>query len=100
VLQGVLDELLKVDRLADFTYLSEKILAPALSYAKERELITASEGKVLQITAKKGVAKASDLTTAMPNMTAAQRTYQVKKLVERRMLQPIREGARQYTHRL
>lgn len=97
VLQGVLEELRKVDRLTDYTYLSEKILAPALSYAKERELITASEEKVLQITAKKGVAKAFDLTTAMPNMTPAQRTYQVKKLVERRMLQPIREGARQYT---
>ncbi len=97
VLRGILDELRKVDRLTDFDYLSEKILAPALSYAKERELITASEEKVLQITAKKGVAKAADLMTAMPNMTSAQRTYQVKKLVERRMLQPIREGARQYT---
>ena len=27
----------------------------------------------------------------------AQRTYQIRKLVERRMLAPIREGARQYT---
>ena len=33
----------------------------------------------------------------MPNMTTAQRTYQIKKLVERKMLLPVEEGARQYT---
>jgi Fic family protein len=97
VLQGILDELKKVDRLADFGYLSANILAPTLTYAREREVITAQEESVLQITAKKGIAKASDLSAAMPGMTPAQRTYQVKKLVERNMLQPIKEGARQYT---
>lgn len=97
VLQGVLDELRKVDRLTDFVYLSDRILTPALAYARERELITAIEESVLQITAKHGVAKAADLAAAMPDMSATQRTYQIKKLVERKMLQPIKEGARQYT---
>ena len=97
VLQGILDELRKVDRLTDFSYLSDRILGPALSYAKERELITAMEGSVLHIVAKNGVAKAVDLAAAMPGMTPAQRTYQIKKLVERKMLKPIEEGARQYT---
>jgi Fic family protein len=97
VLQGILDELRKVDRLTDFGYLSDKILAPALSYARERELITAMEEAVLHIAAKSGVAKAADLAAAMHGMTPAQRTYQIKKLVERKMLQPIKEGARQYT---
>ena len=32
----------------------------------------------------------------MPNLTAGQRTYQIEKLVERRILQPIKEGMRQY----
>ena len=97
VLQGILDELRKVDRLTDFGYLNEKILAPALSHARERMLITALEEGVLQIAAKNGVAKAADLAAAMPGMSATQRTYQIKKLVERKMLQPIQEGARQYT---
>ncbi len=97
VLRGILDELRKVDRLTDFGYLGHKILAPALSYAKERELITAMEESVLHIAAKSGVAKAADLAAAMPGMSPAQRTYQIKKLVERKMLQPIKEGARQYT---
>lgn len=97
VLQGILDELRKVDRLADFNYLNEKILAPALRHARERQLITVMEEDVLHIAARIGVAKAADLIQAMPGMTTAQRTYQIKKLVERNMLQPIKEGARQYT---
>lgn len=96
VLQGILDELRKVDRLTDFGYLNERILAPALAYAKERQLITVQEAAVLQIAAKNGVAKAGDLAAAMPEMTMAQRTYQIKRLIERGMLQPIKEGARQY----
>jgi len=97
VLQGILDELRKVDRLTDFSYLSSRILGPALIFAKERGLITAMEEHVLHITAKNGIAKAADLAVAMPGMSAAQRTYQIRKLVERKMLQPITKGARQYT---
>lgn len=97
VLEGILEELRKVDRLADFGYLNERILMPALAYAKERRLITVQEAGVLQIAAKNGIAKAADLAAAMPGMTTAQRTYQIKKLVERKMLEPVKEGARQYT---
>jgi Fic family protein len=97
VLRGILDELRKVDRLTDFTYLANKILLPAIAFARERELITMAEARILQIGAQKGITKASDLSPAMPGMTSAQRTYQIRKLVERRMLLPIKEGARQYT---
>lgn len=55
------------------------------------------EESVLHIAAKNGVAKAADLAAAMPGMTPARRTYQIKKLVEKKMLQPITKGARQYT---
>lgn len=97
VLQGILDELRKMDRLTDLGYLSDRILTPAIFYAKERQLITAMEESVLRISVKNGVAKAADLAAGMPGMSSAQRTYQIKKLVERKMLQPIKEGARQYT---
>lgn len=97
VLEGMLDELRKVDRLTDTHYLINRILTPALHYARERELLTQLEERVLLTTARAGIAKASDLKDAMPGMTETQRTYQIRKLVERRMLTPIREGARQYT---
>lgn len=97
VLTGMLDELRKVDQLTDMGYLIDRILTPALHHARERELVTQMEEQVLLATARLGVAKASDLKDAMPKLTERQRTYQLGKLVERGMLTPIREGARQYT---
>ena len=97
VLQGVLIELKKVDQLTQYEYLKSKILVPALHYARSRTLITAQEEAVLLAAVKSGVAKAADLSAAMPGMSATQRTYQIKKLVERKMLHPIAQNARQYT---
>lgn len=97
VLQGILDELRKVDQLADFEYLNSKILAPALAYARKRELITAIEEKILHITAKTGIAKAADFESVMSSLSPNQRTYQIRKLVDSHMLQPIKPNARQYT---
>ena len=96
VLQGILDELRKVDQLAEFSYLQEKILIPALSYAEERQVITRQEALVLQRAAKSGIAKTGDLTGTITDLSSGQRTYLIKKLVERKMLRPIKEGARQY----
>ena len=97
VLQGILDELRKVDRLSDISYLSERILTPALRLAKERQWITEAEVFILTLAAKQGVVKASDYLDPHKDLTDAQRTYQIKKLVDRKLLLPIGKGARQYT---
>lgn len=97
VLEGILAELKKVDRLADYAYLKERILGPALAISRERQLITLDEFNVLSEVIKLKVAKSGDLAKTMPKLTTAQRTYQIKKLVENRMLQPTHEGARQYS---
>ncbi|WP_254442031.1 Fic family protein [Duganella vulcania] len=97
VLSGILDELKKIDRLADYTYLKEKILSPALSFALQRALVTKEEYAILSEVMKQGIAKSADLHKAMPMLSDGQRTYQIKKLVDRKMLRSIREGARQYT---
>lgn len=96
VLQGILEELRKVDRLSDINYLSDKILNPALRLAKERQWITDAEGYILAVAARQGVVKAADYQDPHRKLTDAQRTYQVKKLVERKLLVPISEGSRQY----
>ena len=97
VLTGVRDELNKVDRLADYTHLQAKVLLPAVAFARERQHITAQEAAVLATTIKAGVVKAGDLEAALPGLNANQRTYQIRKLVELGMLQPIKAGARQYS---
>lgn len=99
VLQGVLVELKKVDQLTRYDYLTAKILAPALAYSRARGLVTAQEEAVLLAAVKAGTVKSGDLVNAMPTLNATQRTYQIKKLVERKMLQPIQPNSRQYTIR-
>lgn len=97
VLSGMLDELKKVGKLADAQYLINHILTPALHYARERELITKQEEQILLLAAAKDSIKASDVKTVLPQLSEAQISYQIRKLVERKMLNPLREGARQYT---
>jgi Fic family protein len=71
-------------------------LRPALDYAKERKIITPQEASVLLKAAQLGEVKAGDLAETMPGLSQGQRTYQIRKLVERKMLLPLREGSRQY----
>lgn len=97
VLQDILDELRKVDQLSDFNFLAKNIILPALKLAKERQWITATEALILQIALVNGIAKAADFKEATKALSDAQRTYQIKKMVERKLLIPIEEGARQYT---
>jgi Fic family protein len=97
VLQGILTELQKVDQLTRYDYLTQKILLPALAYARNRALLTEQEESILSTAVRLGIVKAADLGVAMPGLNATQRTYQIRKLVERKMLQPIQPNARQYT---
>lgn len=97
VLEGVLVELKKVDRLTDYKYLTSRILRPAIELAREREHITRDEAKVLRLAVDAGSIRTGDLAEILPELKSTQRTYQVKKLVDRGMLQPVQSGTRQYT---
>lgn len=96
VLQGILLELQKVDRLTQYDYIEQKILIPALNMSRSRQLITLDEYHVLLEVVRLKSAKSADLKKIMPKLSDNQRTYQIKRLVELKMLQPIHVGARQY----
>lgn len=55
------------------------------------------EEKILSTATQLKVVKSGDIADALPALSAAQRTYQIKKLVDQGMLLPINPGARQYT---
>jgi Fic family protein len=97
VLAGIRDELQKVNQLADYAFLRDRVLLPAVAHARQRQLVTPQEEAVLALTIKAGVVKSGDLGAAMPGLNDNQRTYQIRKLVEGGMLQPTHPGARQYT---
>jgi Fic family protein len=97
VLEGIRDELEKVDRLTQYGYLTKSVLSPAVSYARSREWITSVEEQILACAINVKVVKSADIAQAVPKLTAAQRTYQIKSLVEQGMLLPVSPGSRQYT---
>lgn len=97
VLAGIKDELAKVGKLTDYDYLSKHILTPTVTLAKERGWITALEERILSTAVQLKVVKSSDIADVLPKLSAAQRTYQIKKLVDQGMLLPISPSARQYT---
>jgi len=97
VLCGISYELRKVDPLTKHAFLSSKILFPALDYSAQRGLINEMAHKVLKKTVSSGTVKAADLKQVLPAMKAAQITYQIGKLVDRGLLQPVEQGARSYT---
>ncbi|TNH42789.1 Fic family protein [Photorhabdus luminescens] len=97
VLSGISFELKKVDQLTNHAFLSEKILYPAIDFSSERGLINPLESKVLKRVVELGTIKAGDLRAVLPDLKPTQVTYQLGKLIERGLLQPVEEGARTYT---
>jgi Fic family protein len=99
VLTGVRDEMKKIERLARFDYLKSKILVPALAFAFDREYITKIEYEILMAAANApdGIIKTADLASVLPKLNSQQRTYQVNKLQNMKMLKPLKPAARQYT---
>lgn len=89
----------KVDRLTNLNFLISEILHPAINYSIERGLINELEAKVLKKAVEKGTIKAGDLKEVLPQLKSPQITYQIGKLIDRGMLQPVEEGGRTYTAR-
>lgn len=97
VLDGMRNELMKIDSLADYEFLKIKILFPTINHALDRKFITKKDHSVLSAAIKAGIVKSGDLEVSMPELNVNQRTYQIRKLLESGMLQPLKAGARQYT---
>lgn len=87
VLSGIVEELTKLDKLTNYTFLKQKILFPALFNSKERKIITPEEFTILRLSVEKGQLRAGDLNEKLPELTQRKRSYLLKKLLESRMLQ-------------
>lgn len=99
VLSGLKQEIEKIDRLTEYNFLKKEIIIPAINHAREREIITDTEAKVLRKTAELGLMQASDIGEFFPKKAAAEISRQIARLRKRKMLQPEKEGARKYVVR-
>ncbi len=99
VLEGLRNEIEKIDKLLDIDYMVENILLPMLSYALEREHITKREYEILTaiVRSKEMNIKSADLEAIIGQESSVQRSRILRKLKDKKMLIPIKDGGRIYT---
>ncbi|MCF6268740.1 MAG: Fic family protein [Melioribacteraceae bacterium] len=96
VLSGLSEEIKKIDKLVDYTFLRKEILLPALKNGLERKYITNIEEKILKKVVEKQVIQAGDLKEIFKGKVESEISRQIRKLIEKKMLIPEKEGRRKY----
>jgi len=99
VLSGLKLEIEKIDRLTQYNFLKKEIMIPAITFAREREVITETEARVLRKTVELGVMQAADIGEFFRDKSAPEISRQIARLKKRKMLQPEKEGSRKYVIR-
>lgn len=96
VLKGLQEEIEKIDKLTDYNFLKKEILLPAINFSFERKLITDIEYKILKRAVEKKLIQANDIKEFFEGKAGAEISRQIRKLTEKKMLVPEKEGARKY----
>lgn len=96
VLQGLCDELTKIDKLLDYNFLSRRILKPAIRYTLERKLVTDFEASILTLAIDKTVFRSADLVDILPGKSPVERSRTIARLKNRKLITPISPSARKY----
>ena len=96
VLEGLKDEIEKIDKLLDYDFLKLEILLPAITHSIERKYITDIEAKILKRAIEKPLIQALDIKDLFVGQDNAIISRQIKKLIEKKMLAPEKESARKY----
>lgn len=99
VLDGLRNEIEKVDKLLDISYITNNILIPVLNYALEKEHITKREYEILTalVKSEKMSIKSADLEKMIGQESSVQRSRILKKLKDKQMLIPLVPKGRVYT---
>ena len=96
VLKGLKEEIEKIDKLMDYPYLKSEIMLPAIAQSLERKYITDVEAKILKRAIERSVIQASDIRDFFAGQDNAIISRQIKKLIDKKMLVPEKDGARKY----
>lgn len=88
VLSWLRREIEKLDKLLDYEFLKKHILIPAIQDAKEYNLITEREEKILFITLEHAVIQASHIKAIFPDIHEVQISRYIKSMKEKWFLVP------------
>lgn len=89
----------KLSMLGIQSFVTDELLLPALRRGLDSARFTANEATALFIVAEKGEAKAADFEPAFPG-SASVRSQNIRKLLDRGVIEPIGDGRRTYRLRL
>jgi Fic family protein len=96
VLKGLKEEIEKIDKLSDYPFLKREILLPTINHSLERKYITDVEAKILRRVIEKQVVQAADVKEFFAGKVDAEVSRQIRRLIDKKMLVPEKDGARKY----
>ncbi|TAF44672.1 MAG: Fic family protein [Sphingobacteriales bacterium] len=99
VLRGLKEEIEKIDRLLDYNFLKKEILIPTINHSLDRKHITDVEAKILKKAIDLQIVQAADIKEFFRGKADAEVSRQIKKLIDKKMLMPEKEGTRKYVLR-
>ena len=99
VLNGLKEEIEKIDKLSDYEFLRKEILMPSINLSLKRKYITDLEAKVLKRAVDLQVISAADVKSIFPGKVDSEVSRQIKKLIDQKMLTQEKEGGRKYVLR-
>jgi len=99
VLRGLKEEIEKIDRLSDYDFLRKEILIPTISHSLNSKYITDVEAKILKRAVDMQVIQAGDVKEFFGGKADAEVSRQIRKLIDKKMLVPEKEGTRKYVLR-
>lgn len=95
LLDGMLADLQKLNKLSDGVFVLDRLLRPAIKRGVDAGAFSAHEAAALDIVASLTEVRAADLETVFSGSVPA-RSQQIRKLVQKKLIQPIAEGKRAY----
>ncbi len=99
VLKGLKEEIEKIDKLLDYDFLKKEILIPAINHSLDRKHITEVESKILRRVAELQIIQAAHVKEFFSGKTDTEISRQIRKLIDKKMLAPEKEGTRKYVLR-
>ena len=96
MLKGLLRELEKTDRLADYDYLKREILAPTIDFSLEKNLLNHTEAKILRLVIEKKEVANADIKAIIPGKDISDISRMIRSLVEKNYLVPTEKNRRKY----
>lgn len=88
VLKGLVDEITKIDKLADYEYLSKEILVPAIKYGQAIKSISDEDAKILIRSAQFGKIVARDVRIDFPDYYPVKISRLISRLKAEHLIKP------------